>query len=84
MRRWHHLRFCAFAFTLPKRIEGNSIGAHAGKFGNGCAAMNPFEPTFLAGSRLRPILSMAGELGLRSLPPDVAQMIDRLKRERGL
>jgi hypothetical protein len=27
---------------------------------------------------------MAGQRGLRSLPPEVADTIDRLKRERGL
>jgi membrane protein required for colicin V production len=42
------------------------------------------EPTFLAGSRLRPVLSQAGAQGLRKLPPDVAEFIDRIKHERGL
>lgn len=42
------------------------------------------EPAFLKGSQLRPILSAAGQAGLRSLPPEVADTIDRLKRERGL
>ena len=42
------------------------------------------EPAFLTGSRLRPILSQAGQAGLRSLPPDIEQYIDRLKRERGI
>jgi membrane protein required for colicin V production len=42
------------------------------------------EPAFLAGSQLRPILSQAGQAGLKSLPPDVADTIDRLKRERGI
>ena len=42
------------------------------------------EPTFLAGSRLRPILSSAGQRGLKSLPPDVADYIDQLKRAKGL
>jgi membrane protein required for colicin V production len=42
------------------------------------------DPLFLAGSRLRPILSVAGREGLRTLPPEVVDMIDRLKRERGL
>lgn len=42
------------------------------------------EPPFLTGSRLRPILSAAGQQGLRKLPPDVTDFIDRLKRERGL
>jgi membrane protein required for colicin V production len=40
------------------------------------------EPAFLRGSRLRPMLSMAGRMGLQSLPPDVTAYIDRLKRER--
>jgi membrane protein required for colicin V production len=42
------------------------------------------EPEFLKTSRLRPVLSTAGASGLRSLPPDVTDYIDRLKRERGL
>ena len=39
-------------------------------------------PPFLAESRLRPILSVAGQQGLKSLPPDVANLIDQLKKER--
>ena len=42
------------------------------------------EPAFLRTSHLRPILSQAGQQGLRKLPPDVTDYIDRLKRERGL
>jgi membrane protein required for colicin V production len=42
------------------------------------------EPAFLRGSQWRPVLSRAGQQGLRSLPPDVEAYIDRLKRERGL
>jgi len=42
------------------------------------------EPQFLAGSKLRPVLSAVGKLGLQSLPPEVEDYIDRLKRERGL
>jgi membrane protein required for colicin V production len=42
------------------------------------------EPTFLKGSQLRPILSAAGQQGLKSLPPDVEDYIDHLKRQRGL
>jgi len=42
------------------------------------------EPAFLAGSRLRPLLSQAGARGLRSLPPDAAQLIDHMKQARGL
>jgi membrane protein required for colicin V production len=42
------------------------------------------QPPFLADSRLRPMLSLAGHAGLKSLPPDVAEFIDQLKRERGI
>lgn len=42
------------------------------------------EPSFLAQSRLRPILSDAGAKGLRSLPPEATDLIDRLKREHGI
>jgi membrane protein required for colicin V production len=42
------------------------------------------EPAFLMGSKLRPILSVAGKSGVRQLPPDVVAHIDRLKRERGI
>lgn len=42
------------------------------------------QPWFLAGSRLRPYLSAVGQNGLRSLPPEVEDYIDRVKRERGL
>jgi membrane protein required for colicin V production len=40
------------------------------------------QPAFLAGSHLRPLFSAAGKKGLRSLPPDVALLIERLKHER--
>jgi membrane protein required for colicin V production len=42
------------------------------------------EPAFLKGSQLRPILSQAGQAGLKSLPPETVDLIDRLKRERGI
>ena len=42
------------------------------------------QPAFLADLKLRPILSMAGQQGLRSLPPEIAETIDRLKKERGI
>jgi membrane protein required for colicin V production len=42
------------------------------------------EPAFLKGSQWRPVLSRAGQQGLQSLPPDIAEYIDRLKRERGI
>jgi membrane protein required for colicin V production len=40
------------------------------------------QPKFLEGSRLRPLLSLAGQKGFRSLPPELAGMIDQLKQER--
>jgi membrane protein required for colicin V production len=40
------------------------------------------QPSYLAGSKLRPLLSMAGQTGFRSLPPEVAVAIDRLKKDR--
>ena len=42
------------------------------------------EPAFLSTSKLRPVLSQAGQEGLRRLPADVTEFIDRMKRERGL
>jgi len=42
------------------------------------------EPAFLKGSQWRPALSKAGVAGLKTLPPDVTDFIDRLKRERRL
>jgi membrane protein required for colicin V production len=40
------------------------------------------QPAFLTGSQLRPLLSVAGQKGFSSLPPDVAATVDRLKKER--
>jgi membrane protein required for colicin V production len=40
------------------------------------------QPSYLVGSRLRPILSAAGQMGLKSLPPDIAAYVDRLKKDR--
>lgn len=40
------------------------------------------QPAFLIGSHLRPLLSIAGQKGFKSLPPDVAVHIDRLKKDR--
>ena len=38
------------------------------------------QPGFLTGSQLRPLLSTAGQKGFRSLPPDVAAAVNRLKQ----
>jgi membrane protein required for colicin V production len=40
------------------------------------------QPAYLTGSQLRPWLSAAGQRGFKSLPPDVAAYIDRLKKDR--
>jgi membrane protein required for colicin V production len=40
------------------------------------------QPAFLNGSQLRPLLSEVGQKGFKSLPPDVAAVIDRFKREQ--
>jgi membrane protein required for colicin V production len=42
------------------------------------------QPDFLVGSKLRPYLSAAGRKGLQTLPPDIADYIDRIKRDRAL
>jgi membrane protein required for colicin V production len=39
------------------------------------------QPAFLAGSQLRPILSVAGQKGLASLPPETVAQIEQLKRD---
>jgi membrane protein required for colicin V production len=40
------------------------------------------QPAFMTGSRLRPVLSSAGQMGVKSLPPDLVAAIDRLKKDR--
>jgi membrane protein required for colicin V production len=42
------------------------------------------EPDWLKQSQLRPYLSVAGAQGLRALPPQVNEMIEKFRRERGL
>jgi membrane protein required for colicin V production len=42
------------------------------------------EPAFLRDSHLRPLLSAAGQQGLKSLPPDVETYIDNLKKLHGI
>ncbi|NVN87820.1 MAG: CvpA family protein [Rhodopseudomonas sp.] len=37
------------------------------------------QPAFLVGSQLRPVLSRAGQTGVKSLPPEVTAYIDQLK-----
>lgn len=40
------------------------------------------QPPFLAGSQTRPLFSAVGRMGFKTLPPEAAAAIDRLKRER--
>jgi membrane protein required for colicin V production len=40
------------------------------------------QPAFMTGSRLRPVLSAVGQMGVKSLPPDLVAAIDRLKKDR--
>jgi membrane protein required for colicin V production len=40
------------------------------------------QPSYLVGSRLRPVFSAAGQMGLKSLPPDIAAYVDRLKKDQ--
>jgi membrane protein required for colicin V production len=40
------------------------------------------QPGLLRYSRLKPVLSLCGRLGLRSLPPELAAQIDRIKKDR--
>jgi membrane protein required for colicin V production len=42
------------------------------------------QPPFLNGSHLRPILSMAGQKSLKSLPADVTRLVDHLKEKLGI
>jgi len=40
------------------------------------------QPAYLTASRLRPLLSVAGQRGFQSLPPDVVAYIDRLRKDQ--
>lgn len=42
------------------------------------------QPDWLAQSKLRPLLSAAGQQGLRTLPPSMTAQIDKMKRDRGI
>ena len=38
------------------------------------------DPAYLVGSKLRPVLSLAGQRGLKSLPPETTAYIDQIKK----
>ena len=40
------------------------------------------QPSFMAGSQLRPLLSAAGQKGFKSLSPEVTATMERLRQER--
>ncbi|CCE10217.1 conserved membrane hypothetical protein [Bradyrhizobium sp. STM 3843] len=40
------------------------------------------QPGFLNGSQLRPLFSLAAQKGFRSLPPEAAAAVEKLKQER--
>lgn len=77
------------SISLPDRLAGSLLGAVR----IGLVAVTIVlifdriipadrQPAFLSGSKLRPVLLVAGQKGLKSLPPDVTAYIDQLKRER--
>jgi membrane protein required for colicin V production len=77
--------------SVPDRLAGALLGAARIGFAAVLVVLvfdrvipADVEPAFLAQSRLRPILSEAGTKGLRSLPPDAVDLIDRLKRQHGI
>ncbi|OQW60764.1 MAG: hypothetical protein A4S14_03075 [Proteobacteria bacterium SG_bin9] len=76
--------------SVPDRIAGSVLGAVR----IGLVAVTVVlvfdrlipanrEPAFLKGSQLRPWLSIAAKKGLKSLPPETASFIDRMKQSRG-
>lgn len=77
--------------TLPDRLAGSALGiARVGLVAVGLVIVfdriipNDRQPAFLRESSLKPILSRAGQQGLRSLPPELAAYIDQLKRDRNI
>lgn len=79
----------AAAAGLPDRLGGAALGAIRG----GLVATTLVlvfdqlvpanrQPPFLVGSQLRPLFSAAGQMGFKSLPPEAAAAIDRIKKEQ--
>lgn len=77
--------------SLPDRLAGSILGAVR----IGLVAVTVVlvfdriippgrDPAYLVGSKLRPILSQAGQRGLKSLPPETTAYIDQIKKgQRG-
>ncbi|MBR0719787.1 CvpA family protein [Bradyrhizobium liaoningense] len=79
----------AAAAGLPDRVGGAALGA----IRVGLVAVTLVlvfdqlvpanrQPPFLVGSQLRPLFSAAGQMGFKSLPPEAAAAIDRIKKEQ--
>jgi membrane protein required for colicin V production len=76
------------ARSLPDRLAGSMLGVVRIAL-VGVTVVLVFDrvipaghdPAFLQGSRLRPLLSAAGQHGLKSLPPDVTRYIDQIKAQ---
>jgi membrane protein required for colicin V production len=75
--------------SLPDRLAGSVLGA-VRVFLVAVTLVLIFDrlipadrqPAYLVGSQLRPLLSVAGQAGLKSLPPETTAFIDQWKRER--
>ena len=84
--RWKRARFASSATiaTPALSLGATRVGLVAITLVLIFDALMPAQatPTFLVGSQLRPLLSAAGQKGFRSLPPEVAATIDRLKAAR--
>ena len=77
--------------SIPDRIAGAALGALRIGFVAVLIVVifdrvipPGVQPAFLAGSQLRPPLSVAGQAGVKALPPEITAYIDRLKREHGI
>jgi membrane protein required for colicin V production len=75
--------------SLPDRFAGSVLGAvRIGLVAVTVVAvwdrLIPMDqqPAFLNGSHLRPLLSIAGQQSIKSLPRDVTEFVDQLKRDR--
>jgi membrane protein required for colicin V production len=75
--------------SLPDRLAGSMLGAVRVALVAVTMVLIfdriiPLErqPAFLRGSQLRPILLVAGQQGLKSLPSDVTAFIDQLKKSQ--
>lgn len=80
--------FVAPVVSMPDRLAGATLGA--GRIGLVAVLLVlvferivpvHLQPQAFTQSRLRPVLSQAGAAGLKTLPPEIEALIDKLKRE---